>query len=210
MPGGMSFEIVGLLVVAGALLLAFIIRPGITRDGGGRILGFLALFLLPAFAFVVGFGAHMEQSKRTQFCLSCHVMKPYGQSLRVDDSEYLPASHFQNNRVTRDDACFTCHTTYAMYGDLKAKLGGLRHIAINYFADIPDTIKLYEPYNNRECLHCHNGSRTFEESDAHAETDTTMIAMKANRLSCLTSGCHDVVHDVRNLGQLEMWKGSHP
>jgi cytochrome c-type protein NapC len=206
----MSFELVGLLAVAAALVLAFIIRPGITRDRGGRILAFLSLFILPSLALAVGFGAHVEQSKRTEFCLSCHVMEPYGKSLKVDDSEYIPAGHVQNGRVDKDEACFTCHTTYAMYGDVKAKLGGLRHLAVNYLGTLPDTIKLYEPYNNRECLHCHQGARSFEENDAHAETDTSMVAMKANRLSCMTSGCHDIVHDVHNVNGPEMWKGARP
>ena len=206
----MSLELVGLLAVAAVLLLSFVVRPGITRDRGGRILAFLALFVLPSLALVVGFDAHVEKSKRTEFCLSCHTMEPYGKSLKIDDSEYIPASHVQNNRVVADEACFTCHTTYAMYGDVKAKLGGLRHMAINYFGTQPDTIKLYEPYNNRECLHCHAGARSFEGNDAHAETDTTMAAMMANRLSCLTSGCHDFAHDVHNVDQLELWKGARP
>jgi hypothetical protein len=107
----------------------------------------------------------------------------------------------QNNRVHRDEACFTCHTTYALYGDIKAKIGGLRHIAVNYLGAPAGHDRLYKPYNNRECLHCHEGARSFESSDAHTETDTTMTAIKANRLSCMSSGCHDLVHDVTNLGQ---------
>jgi cytochrome c-type protein NapC len=205
----MSFELVALLTVAGLLLLFLAIRPGVTRDRGGRILAFLGLFVLPALAAAVGVGAHVERSKRTDFCLSCHIMEPYGRSLRIDDSEYVPAGHFQNGRIDREEACFTCHTTYALYGDLKAKIGGLRHLAVNYLGARPDTIRLYKPYNNRECLHCHAGARSFEENDAHAETDTSLVAIKANRLSCLSSGCHDLVHDVNNLGHLEMWK-SHP
>ena len=206
----MSFELVALLAVSAVLLLFLAVRPGVTRDRGGRILAFMGLFALPSLAMAVGFGAHVEQSKRTEFCLSCHIMEPYGRSLRIDDSEYVPAGHFQNARIDRDEACFTCHTTYALYGDIKAKIGGLRHLAVNYLGAKPDTIQLYKPYNNRECLHCHAGARSFESDDAHAETDTTMAALKANRLSCLSSGCHDLVHDVRNLSQLEMWKAAHP
>jgi cytochrome c-type protein NapC len=203
----LSLELVGLLTVAFALLLILIVRPSITRDRGGRVLAFLGIFAIPTLAFAVGFNAHVERSKRTEFCLTCHIMEPYGRSLKIDDSEYVPASHVQNNRVNRDEACFTCHTTYALYGDIKAKIGGLRHIAVNYLGVAPDTIQLYKPYNNRECLHCHNGSRSFESNDAHTETDTTMAAIKSNRMSCMTSGCHDLVHDVQNVDKLPMWKG---
>jgi len=203
-----GIELVGLLAITAALLLALLLRPGMTRERGGRALAFLGILLLPSLAFAVGFSAHVERSKKREFCLSCHIMEPYGKSLAIDDDEYVPASHVQNNRVHRDEACFTCHTTYALYGDIKAKLGGLRHIAVNYLGAPPDTIRLYRPYNNRECLHCHEGARSFESNDAHAETDTTMTAIKANRLSCMSVGCHDLVHDVRNLGQLQMWKGA--
>ena len=204
----MGIELVGLLAITAALLLALLLRPGMTRERGGRALAFLGILLLPSLAFAVGFSAHVERSKKREFCLSCHIMEPYGKSLAIDDDEYVPASHVQNNRVHRDEACFTCHTTYALYGDIKAKIGGLRHIAVNYLGAPPDTIRLYKPYNNRECLHCHEGARSFESSDAHTETDTTMAAIKANRLSCMSSGCHDLVHDVRNLDKLEMWKGA--
>jgi len=203
-----GIELVGLLAITAALLLALLLRPGMTRERGGRVLAFLGILLLPSLAFAVGFSAHVERSKKREFCLSCHIMEPYGKSLAIDDDEYVPASHVQNNRVHRDEACFTCHTTYALYGDIKAKIGGLRHIAVNYLGAPPDTIRLYKPYNNRECLHCHGGARSFESSDAHTETDTTMTAIKANRLSCMSSGCHDLVHDVRNLDKLEMWKGA--
>ena len=46
----------------------------------------------------------MERAKETTFCLSCHVMQPYGQSLYVDDAHYIPAAHFQNHRVPADQA----------------------------------------------------------------------------------------------------------
>ena len=201
----MGIELVGLLAITAALLLALLLRPAMTRERGGRVLAFLGILALPTLAFAVGFNAHVERSKKREFCLSCHIMEPYGKSLAIDDEEYVPAGHVQNNRVHRDEAC---HTTYALYGDIKAKIGGLRHIAVNYLGAPPDTIRLYRPYNNRECLHCHEGARSFESSDAHTETDTTMTAIKANRLSCMSSGCHDLVHDVRNLQQLQMWKGA--
>jgi cytochrome c-type protein NapC len=72
---------------------------------------------------------------------------------------HLAAAHFQNHRVPADEACYTCHTNYAMFGGMKAKIGGLRHIYVYYLGKPPQPadIKLYEPYNNRECLHCHAG-----------------------------------------------------
>ena len=137
-------------------------------------------------------------------------MEPYGQSLHVDDPFHLAAAHFQNHRVPPDEACYTCHTNYAMFGGVKAKLGGLRHLYVYYLGKPPKPadIKLYEPYNNRECLHCHAGARSFEEGAVHIADPTLLADIKLNKVSCLSSGCHQVVHDVATLGEQKYWKGS--
>jgi cytochrome c-type protein NapC len=187
-----------------------ILRPAVTRQPGGKILAFLGVFLLPALTLYAGFDRHMEQSKTRAFCLTCHVMQKYGQSLYVDDKEYIPAVHFQNNFVPRDKACFTCHTDYALYGDYRAKLRGLRHLFVQYTGAVPDTIHLYSPFKNRECLHCHGESRKFNSNSGHHDADTTMVAIRSGRLSCLASGCHDVAHDVSHQKDAPMWKEPTP
>jgi cytochrome c-type protein NapC len=203
-------ELIVLLVLSIALVVFIILRPSVTRQPEGKTLAFLGVFLLPALTLYLGFDRHMEQSKTRAFCLSCHVMQKYGQSLYVDDKEYIPAVHFQNNFVPRDKACFTCHTDYALYGDYRAKLRGLRHLFVQYAGVVPDTIHLYSPFNNRECLQCHGESRRFNANAGHHDSDTTMVAMRAGRLSCLTSGCHDVAHDVHNPTAPPMWKEPTP
>ena len=30
-------------------------------------------------------------------------------------------------------------------------------------------------------------------------------SLKSNAISCITSGCHDVIHDVKNLANVEFW-----
>lgn len=195
-----------LLAISAVLVLLLLFRPELTRQRGGKILAFVGLFLLPALTAWAGFMRHLEISKSREFCLSCHVMHPYGKSLAVDDDEYLPALHYQNNWVQRDRACYTCHTNYTMYGDVKSKLRGMRHLWVQYFGSIPDTIHLYMPYRNRECLHCHGGARRFLATSAHTEGDTTLAALQSERLSCLTRGCHDTAHDVKNLNGVGFWK----
>ena len=153
----------------------------------------------------MGVSEHIERSKNTEFCTSCHVMQDYGKSLRIDDPSFLPAAHFQNNRVPRDAACYTCHTDYAMYGDFRAKLRGLRHLYVQYLGKVPDKIELYDPYNNRECLHCHLGARSFEEGATHNVEVGRLDLIKANKLSCLSTGCHEATHNVKNLGSLTFW-----
>jgi hypothetical protein len=162
---------------------------------------------LPVLAGVLGLDAHMEHAKRTEFCVSCHVMALHGRSLLVDDTTLLAASHYQGGRVPRDTACFTCHTTYTMFGDLRAKLEGLHHLYVNYIKGPPPetSIRLYRPYNNRECLHCHAGTRAFEQGVLHRLLPGRMEKIRNNELSCVSSGCHADVHDVGELGNTPNW-----
>jgi cytochrome c-type protein NapC len=192
-----------------ALVAALVARPGITATRGGKILAFLVLFALPILCAAMGVSSELERSKSTKFCLSCHIMEPFGQSLRVDDPTYLAGAHFQNHRVPADSACYTCHTNYSMFGSFRAKMAGLRHIYIYYLttAPSPDKIKIHEPYNNRECLHCHLGARSFEEGAVHNADPELLASVKNNKVSCVSSGCHEVVHNVASLGNIKMWKG---
>jgi nitrate/TMAO reductase-like tetraheme cytochrome c subunit len=194
-----------LVGLAAAMAATVAIRPSITNSMGGKVFAFAALLMMPLLAGMTGLSEHVEKSKQTEFCLSCHVMEPYGKSLHIDERTHIPAVHYQNHLVPADRACFTCHTTYTLFGDYNAKLHGLRHVYVQYLGTIPKQIKLYSPYNNRECLHCHLGARSFEEGATHNLDAATLPAVKANRLSCLSSGCHPAVHDVGNVGKLEAW-----
>jgi cytochrome c-type protein NapC len=192
-------------IVTIALVALLFARPSLTARREGKILAFLALFLLPVLCSAVGFSNHMERTKTTQFCLSCHVMEPYGQSLYLDDAHFIPASHFQNHRVPADEACYTCHTDYALYGGIRAKMRGLHHVYVQYLGKppAPADIKLYTPFNNRECLHCHQGARSFEESPTHTALHDDIVS---NQMSCLTGGCHDTVHNIAGLSNAKFWK----
>ena len=195
-----------LIVVSIALVLLVAFHPTLTISRGGKIVAFMALFLLPVITLSWGTEEHMERSKQTSFCLSCHVMHPYGESLRVADTSYLAAAHYLNNRVPRDQACYTCHTDYVIYGGIRSKLRGLRHVWVQYVGTPPGKISLYTPYNNRECLHCHEGARSFEEGAIHNADPETLPAIRANKLSCISSGCHDTVHKVDTLSKTKLWQ----
>lgn len=188
----MTIGLFGAEIIIGAVLIISIwflmSRPALLAEPRARLLAVFAFFLLPLLVTWAGFSTHMEGAKSTSFCLSCHIMSPYGRSLYFDSPAYLPAAHFQNRRIPRDEACFTCHTTYAMYGDLRAKLRGFRHLMVQITGP-PDKIELYEPYQNRECLHCHDGARSFVESEMHAGA---LEQLRSNEVSCLV--CHSQVH----------------
>lgn len=204
MPTAAVFVI---LAVTIAIITVVVIKPEITVARGGKILAFVGLFVFPGIVALLGFDNHVERSKKTTFCLSCHIMGQYGKSLYVDDPSYIPAAHFQNGRVPREEACYTCHTDYTIYyGGIKAKMRGLHHIYVQYLGKPNNPIHLYTPYNNRECLHCHEGSRSFEQGAVHTADPQIIADIKSNKLSCLSSGCHDTIHNIPKLNQVKYWE----
>jgi len=196
-----------IIVVAAGLVALVLFRPTITVTRGGKMLAFISLFVLPVLATTMGAREHMEHSKTTAFCLKCHTMEDHGKSLQLDDQSFLPAAHYQNNRVPREVACYTCHTDYTLYGGVGSKWRGLRHVYAQVTGNIPEKITLYTPYNNRECLHCHNGSRSFEEGATHNMEADRKAKIKSNELSCLSSGCHESVHNIDGLKDAKFWTG---
>jgi nitrate/TMAO reductase-like tetraheme cytochrome c subunit len=207
MTSAVTFEI-AFIGIALVLVLLVGIRVELTRARGGKILAFIGLFVMPALVMWWGFSEHMERAESTQFCLSCHVMHDFGRSLAVDDPSYVPAVHFQNNLVPRNRACYTCHTDYTMFGTFHSKMRGLRHLYVQYLGTppAPENIRLYTPFNNRECLHCHDGMRVFEEQPKHNKSPDMMAKIKSNQVSCVSSGCHNIVHDVSTLKDATFWK----
>ena len=127
MPLPITLTLIG-LSLALAVIVGF--RPNITRTRSGKMVAFVALLVLPVVATWGGFEEHMDRATTTQFCLSCHVMSEYGQSLHYDDISYIPAVHYQNHFVPPDHACYTCHTNYGMFGTEKARINGLHHIFV--------------------------------------------------------------------------------
>ena len=97
----------------------------------------MSLWPVPAVAAWGGFEEHMDKATSTQFCLSCHVMSEYGQSLHYDDKSYIPSVHYNNNFVPREHACYTCHTDYGMLARRRPR----SMASITYWCSIWDRAK---------------------------------------------------------------------
>ena len=67
-----------LILFSVSLIVVLFLRPGITVTRGGKIMAFLVLFFLPILCASMGISSELERSKSTAFCLSCHIMEPYG------------------------------------------------------------------------------------------------------------------------------------
>jgi cytochrome c-type protein NapC len=192
------------IIVSIILASIFLIRPSLTASAGWKILAFVGLCVLPAMCVVAGMNFHMQRSEQTKFCISCHAMEPYGRSLYVDDPAFVPAQHFQNHRVPAGEACYSCHADYTIYGPLADKIRGLKRVYYQYMGTQPDPASIRIPggFNNNQCLRCHLGARSFESNPVHM---AMMDTLKSNQLSCVSSGCHEMVHDVANLSHLKFW-----
>ena len=196
----------GVLAVAAIALIGVLVRrPEAAATLGGRVAAFAALFVLPGLLLLGGAARHYEQAQTTTFCLSCHGMAPYGESLFIDDPRFLPAAHFQNRRVPVDRACYTCHTNYTMFGGVDDKVRGVRHVWHAVWGTVSDPVELYEPFENGACLACHRGGRSYEEEAAHARF---LPDLREGTRSCVM--CHNLAHEVAQLGRFPRWNPGRP
>jgi len=199
---GLTGVLITLVVLTIVLAGVFLVRPSITAGPTGKILAFIGLCVLPALCIGTGMSFHMRRSQQTAYCISCHSMQSHGQSLYVLNQNYIPAQHFQNHLVPPNQACYTCHTDYTMYGPVKDKLKGLRYVYMEYVSSPPSTIHLDGQYSNLQCLHCHAGTRDFEANLNHM---APMGSLETNQISCISSGCHATIHNASEVSHLEMW-----
>jgi cytochrome c-type protein NapC len=193
--------IVALLAGLGVVVLLFLGARSLAGQTVGRIVLLVGLVALPLLLSVGNISYGFHQSSTTAFCLSCHEMKDYGKSLFVDNRQALAAVHYQNRFVDRETVCYSCHKDYAMFGDVKAKMNGLRHVWAHYIAGVPAKIELYKPYPNSNCLHCHDDSRRFVEGVAHRPV---LDALYAGTTSCLS--CHQIAHDMAKVDAEQFWQ----
>jgi cytochrome c-type protein NapC len=193
-----------LVALATGVLIAGLLCFGagsLAMNRVGRIVLLVGVVALPLMLSAANLSFGVHESSTTRFCLSCHEMQRHGKSLFVDDRHALAAVHYQDRTVPRDAICYSCHKDYGMFGDVKAKLNGLRHVWVHYFRPIPARLELYQPYPNKNCLHCHDDARSFLEAPAHRPV---METVQSGALSCL--GCHQVVHDLAKVDAQTFWQ----
>lgn len=202
-----TWPVIVLLLAAAFGVFLWVRLPRLAEVHTGRVLLLVALLIMPLALMGIGVTRSLDGSKQKEFCTSCHEMEVYDLSLQIDDPEYVPAHHYQNRMVPQDTACYTCHTDYTLYGDVSAKLNGLKHVWVHYFGDVPPPgeIALYNPYPNDNCLQCHRGARRFEKKASHNSDGVTLELLYSNQKSCVSSGCHDKIHDIKNIAKADLW-----
>ena len=149
-----------------------------------------AMGVVPTAWFLAAFAFQFSAMQKVDFCLSCHTMDDYGKSLHADSEDSLVAAHYQNNRIPKDTACYVCHADHTpVIGPIKTKIKGLKEAYIEYIAGPPDEMHMKHPYENDNCLHCHEESKSFHE--AHEDN---LAALESGEERCLD--CHDVAHVI--------------
>jgi cytochrome c-type protein NapC len=193
-----------IVALAVGIAVAALLWRGARALGGytiGRLVLLAGLVALPILLTVGNLSYGVHESSTTRFCLSCHEMQRHGKSLFADNRQALAATHYQNRLVDRETICYSCHKDYALFGDVTAKMNGLRHVWAHYVAGVPDKITLYKPYPNSNCLHCHDDARRFVEGVAHRPN---LQALYAGTTSCLT--CHRIAHDMEKVDAQQFWQ----
>ncbi len=174
-----------LAVVAAFLLLWALIR--------GRLPTSLtaAALLLPLAAYAFGALHLLEGAKQVTFCGSCHLMTPIVRSLEnADDS--LAAIHFARGRVPHEQACFTCHSGYGVWGGFDAKVAGVRHMLQTVTGRYTLPLQNRGPFDIDSCLGCHAFAQNFRAVEDHQDPDLQKELVE-RRIGC-TGACHPAAH----------------
>jgi cytochrome c nitrite reductase small subunit len=123
-----------------------------------------------------------ERAERVEFCASCHVtMKVFVDDMKNPKSESLAALHFKN-RYIPDDQCYSCHTSYGLFGTVEAKKEGLNDVYKYYTRTFHLPITLRHPYPNNDCLKCHAGSAKWLAS--HEDYKDALFSGQATCMQC--------------------------
>jgi len=192
--------VAGLVASLAVALAALAAVEHLAEHRRGKLVLFAAVLVLPVVMSGIGIVRGVSRSSATDFCVSCHEMQDYGKSLFVDNPDALSAVHYQKRLISREGTCFACHTNYAMFGDVSAKLNGLKHVWVHYVGGAPDKLELYQPYPNHNCLHCHDDARSFVDVEEHREE---MAVIRDGTKSCLE--CHEVGHDLEGVKAGKFW-----
>jgi cytochrome c nitrite reductase small subunit len=137
-----------------------------------------------------------ERAERVEFCASCHfTMKSFVDDMKNPKSMSLAALHFKN-RYIPDDQCYSCHTSYGLFGTVQAKKEGLNDVYKYYTRTYHLPIMLRHPYPNQDCLKCHAGSVKWLA--AHEDYKDAIFAGEASCMQCHADStpAHTVAQNV--------------
>jgi len=153
--------------------------------------------LLPIGAYGLASVHMLESSKQVTFCGSCHLMTPIMQSVQGNDGS-LASTHYARGRVPHDQACFTCHSGYGIWGGVDAKMAGMMHMVRTVTGRYMLPLAVHGPFDIDSCLGCHANAATFRAVEAHQDPDLQK-SLLSREFSC-TGACHPAAHPESAIG----------
>lgn len=150
-----------------------------------------AAVLLPIAAYGLGILHMIEGSKQVAFCGSCHIMTPIVASLQGND-ESLASVHYTRGLVPHDEACFTCHSGYGIWGGIDAKMAGVMHMVRSATGWYTLPLKHNGPFDIDSCLGCHAFAPSFRAVEDHQ--DPAIQQLLLSREEGCTGACHPAAH----------------
>jgi len=151
----------------------------------------VAAVVLPVAAYGLASLHMLEGSKQVTFCGSCHVMTPILKSLQSNDGS-LAAIHDARGLVPHDQACFTCHSGYGIWGGVDAKMAGVMHMVRTATGWYTLPITHNGPFDINSCLGCHASASSFRAVEAHQDPDLQKQLL-SHEIGC-TGICHPAAH----------------
>jgi len=183
------------LILSGAALVLYSLVRYRGKTPGWTSWGFLVVGagIIPVITSSAGGVLVVKRSERVGLCNSCHLaMTPYVKDMKNPNSQSLAALHYRN-RYIEDDQCYSCHTSYGMFGTVAAKSEGIYDVYRYYTHTFSLPLKMRQPYPNNDCLKCHAGSAKFLASHKKDRE-----AMFADEVSCMQ--CHDDDNPAHSVG----------
>lgn len=194
-PAAYGFPWIAVLAAVLGCAAAVLLLWGLVRGHLPTSYGAAAV-LLPIAAYGLASLYMLDGSKQVAFCGSCHVMTPILESLQGNDGS-LASIHYTRGLVPHDQACFTCHSGYGIWGGLDAKMAGLGHMVRTVTGRYTLPIKLNGPFDIDSCLACHAFTPAFRAVEAHQDRDLQNLLV-AREMSC-TGTCHPTAHPAAAL-----------
>jgi cytochrome c nitrite reductase small subunit len=186
--------LIGTLLVALAVNLYSLVKyRGRTNGPAAWATLGLSACVLPSFAVLLGTFLIFERAERVEFCGSCHAaMHTYVADMQTPDSPSLAAVHYRNRYIPRNQ-CYVCHTSFGLFGTMRAKVAGVEDVRRYYFHSFRQPIRMREVYDNRDCLKCHAGAVRWTGKHSQQIRE----ALYAGRQRCLD--CHGKSHPAHVL-----------
>jgi nitrate/TMAO reductase-like tetraheme cytochrome c subunit len=184
-----------LLILSAVFVGYLLVRTQRGQSNGVAVKGllFVGVVMLPSFSVTTGMLLVFTRAEHVEFCGSCHgAMSAYVEDMMDPMGEGLAAIHYRDRDIPSNQ-CYTCHTSYGLFGTFEAKLQGMGEVVRYYTGTYEAPITMWRPYSNADCLKCHAGSTKWLAVAAHSSEGTAQELFN-DTVSCME--CHVAGHDV--------------